>query len=228
MHSINILIIENESLVAMELSNFIQELGYNVVEYATTSAMARRFLELYDVDLILMDVNLEEKIDGIALYKSLHITTPIVYITAYVDEETICRAIATEPLGYLVKPHNEHELKALLQIAKLKIQSVDDNIETTAQAVTLGEGYSFNSDSKRLYYGDIHIKLTIKEAELLILLISSKGNIVSYERIEGALWGEEYVSNTSLRTLIYRLRCKLEHKLIETEFKLGVKLKSPI
>ncbi len=225
MHNINILIIENESLVAMELSAYIKTLGYNIVEYATTSIMARSFLELYDVDLILMDVNLEEEIDGITLYKSFQITTPIIYITAYIDEETISKAIETNPLGYLVKPHNEYELKALLQIAKLKIHPLTVDQKAPENTVSIGERYAFNNRSKKLYFGDILIKLTLKEAELLGLLITAKGAIVSYEKIEEILWGEKYVSNTAIRTLIYRLRCKLEHKLIETEFKQGIKLK---
>ena len=71
----------------------------------------------------------------------------------------------------------------------------------------------------------MQIKLTLKELQLLKLLIRLRGRIVDYLTIENEIWGSEKVSNTSIRSLVYRLRNKLEHKLIESEHNMGIRLK---
>jgi len=77
MESLNILVVENESLVALEIMQSIQEFGYMQVEYATTIDMAKDILTQNSINLILMDINLGKEIDGIDFYKSLNIDTPI-------------------------------------------------------------------------------------------------------------------------------------------------------
>ena len=224
MNELNILIVEDESLVAMELKQTIDSLGYNVVEYATNSHMAKKFLLAYDVNLILMDVNLGEEINGIELYRSLNTEVPVIYLTAYSDEKTMTDAISTNPLGYLIKPHNENELKAILKLANYKMQNNDEKLEETKKLIDIGYGYFFNADEEKLTYKKAPVKLTLKEMALLKLLIKAKGKIVKFSSIEETIWKGESVNNTSLRVLIYRLRSKLEHKLIETEFNIGIKL----
>ena len=225
MNNLNILIIEDESLVAMSLSSSIEALGYNVVEYATNSHMAKKFLEAYDVNLILMDINLGESINGIELYESLHTTIPLIYLTAYKDENTMSKAIKTNPIGYLVKPHKDDELRAMLKLALYRLQNRDTaQQEETRKFVDIGKGYLFDIEENKLLYKNKPIKLTIKETNLLKLLIDAKCKIVKFTTIEEKIWEGERVNNTSLRTLLYRLRSKLKHKLIESEFNIGLKL----
>ncbi len=224
-NNLNILIIEDESILAMSLSSSIEALGYNVVEYATNSHMARKFLEAYDVNLILMDINLGESINGIELYESLHTDIPIIYLTAYKDEDTMSKAIDTNPIGYLVKPHKDDELKAMLKLAFYKLKNRDSKEEEVVRKYfDMGKGYLFDMEEDRLLYKNRPLKLTIKEMGLLKLLIEANGRIVKFKTIEEKIWEGESVNNSSLRTLLYRLRTKLNHKLIETEFNLGLKL----
>lgn len=224
MSKLNILIVEDESLVALELKNSIEALGYNVVEYATHSHMAKNFFDSYEVDLLLMDINLSEEINGIELYKSLNTTVPVIYLTAYADENTMTEAIQTNPLGYLIKPHSIDELKAILILAKHKIEHTESEMLENQALIKIGKGYFFDTEDEVLLYKDIPVKLTLKEVGLLKLLIEANGKIVKYPVIESRLWKDELVNNTSVRTLIYRLRSKLEHKLIESEFNVGIKL----
>jgi len=217
MGSLNILVVENESLVALEIMQSIQEFGYIQVEYATTIDMAKDILTQNSINLILMDINLGKEIDGIDFYKSLNIDTPIIYLTAYKDEATISKAIATNPLGYLIKPVNSDELNVLLKLAQYKLSTQNQKIE-------LGDGYYFDKKEDRLFYNDKFIHLGAKELKLLKLLISARGNFVSYYTIEDEVWGSESISSSSLRTLIYRLRGKLNYKLIEVENSYGVKI----
>jgi len=224
MNDLNILIVEDESLVAMELSHEVTSLGYNVVDYATNSRMAKNFFEKFDINLIIMDVNLSEDSDGIDLYESFDSNVDVIYITAYKDEDTISKAILTKPVGYLVKPHNEYELQALLKMASAKINHIKVKKKLASDAVDLSQGYVFNIQKGKLFFNDIEIGLSFKELKLLKLLIKNRGKLVTYNMIEEEVWGNETVNNTSLRTLIYRLRSKLEHKLIESVFKNGIRL----
>ena len=146
MDSLNILIVEDESLVALELAKEIKALGYNVVEYATNSQMAKKFIQDYEVNLILMDINLGDDINGIELYKSFKKNIPVIYLTAYKDEATISSAISTDPLGYMVKPHKEDELNAILKLAHYKIQNqiTKKKRKPTFKTIDIGEGYIFS------------------------------------------------------------------------------------
>ncbi|MFK5938875.1 MAG: DNA-binding response regulator [Sulfurimonas sp.] len=224
MDNLNILIVEDESLVAMSLSSSIGALGYNVVEYATNSHMAKKFLEAYDVNLILMDINLNESINGIELYESLHSDIALIYLTAYKDEDTMSKAIKTNPIGYLIKPHKDDELRAMLKLALYKIQNKEEAQVESRKYIDIGKGYLFDIEENKLLYKNKPIKLTIKETNLLKLLIDAKGRTVKFTTIEEKIWEGENVNNTSLRTLLYRLRSKLKHKLIESEFNIGLKL----
>ena len=224
MQNFNILIVEDESLIALELADTISNLGYHVVEYATHPSMAQKCIVENEIDLILMDINLEAELSGIELYKSLNCEIPIVYLTAYKDEETISRAIETNPLGYLIKPHKEDELKALLKLAFYKLQPQKKETAISLEVKHLGAGYYFNFKEDKLYFNNIFLNLGDKELQLLKLLIEAKGSVVTLQMIENELWREKPVSASTMRTLIYRLRGKLEYKLIETVFNQGIKL----
>jgi len=225
MSKLNILIVEDESLVALELTNTLKLLGYNVVDYATSSQMAMKFMEIYDVNLILMDINLNEDINGIELYQNFKTEIPVIYTTAYKDDKTVSHAVSTNPLGYLIKPHNTDDLNVLLKLAEHKIETQNSELQKDNELIELGKGYFFHSKDSKLFLNNEFVKLTLKELQLLKLLIKSRGKIVNYAMIEKEVWNGEEASATSLRTLIYRLRNKMDHSLIESEFNIGIKLK---
>ena len=209
MQNFNILIVEDESLIALELADTISKIGYHVVEFATHPTMAQQCIEENEIHLILMDINLEAELSGIELYKSLKCTIPVIYLTAYKDEETISRAIETNPLGYLIKPHKEDDLKALLKLAFYKLQPKKEEIGLSSELQHLGSGYYFNFNENKLYFNNIYLNLGDKELQLLKLLIEAKGSVVTFQMIENELWREKPVSDSTMRTLIYRLRGKL-------------------
>ncbi|RLA59169.1 MAG: DNA-binding response regulator [Epsilonproteobacteria bacterium] len=225
MTDLHILIVEDESLIALELTHSIRELGHHVVGYATNAALAKSYLKKENINLILMDINLGTTQTGIALYKSLKTDIAVIYITAYKDENTILQAVETNPLAYLVKPHNEDELSALLHLAKYKLGQKSITLpRNTMQAI--GKNYFYHAEHEKLYFGDMPIKLGTKELKLLQLLICAKGSVVSFETIEFVLWEEAPPGNSSLRTLIYRLRAKLDYTLIETLSGQGIRLQT--
>lgn len=224
MNNLNVLIVEDESLVALELSHSIENYGFNVVDYVTTPTMALEIFQKEKIDLILMDINLSNEIDGIDLYKSFNTRIPIIYLTAYQDEKTISKAIETDPIGYLIKPYNENELLALLKLTTYKIHNNIIKVRSKNSLLDIGEGYLYNLQDNKLYFNDMHIKLSPKEVILLQLLIEARGEVVLFSTIENEVWKDSVPSASSIRTLIYRLRGKLQYKLITTEPHQGIKL----
>lgn len=221
MSKLNILIVENESLFALELATNIQKYGYKDVEYATTLKEAKAMFASKDFNLILMDINLADKLDGIELYKSFETDAFVIYLTAYIDEQTISRAIETQPLGYLVKPLKESELLALLKLVEQKLNPI--KLEDTK--VKLSNEYAFDFKDDTLFHNDKYVKLGSKKIQLLKLLIEARGSVVSFKTIEEELYKENPPSESTLRTLIYRLRKVLNDEMIETEPNYGIRLR---
>jgi len=107
----NVLIVEDERIVSLDLKNRITELGYNAAGIVSTGEDAILEAERLLPDIILMDIMLKGKIDGInaseVIYRKHHI--PVIFITAFSDEKTFSRAVITEPFGYLVKPFDTRD-----------------------------------------------------------------------------------------------------------------------
>jgi PAS domain S-box-containing protein len=118
----NILIVEDDFVIAKVLAESLQELGYQVAGIVSTGEEAVERSAKVHPDLVLMDIRLRGEMDGIeageVISGDLHI--PIVYLTAYSDERTVERAKITEPYGYLIKPFTDTELKTTLEMAIYK------------------------------------------------------------------------------------------------------------
>ena len=118
----NILIVEDDFVIAKVLAESLQELGYQVAGIVSTGEEAVERAAKAHPDLVLMDIRLKGEMDGIEageqISGDLHI--PLVYLTAYSDERTVERAKITEPYGYLIKPFTDTELKTTLEMAIYK------------------------------------------------------------------------------------------------------------
>jgi len=219
MHKLHVLIVEDESLLALELATTITQFGCHVEDYVTTPQKAKEVFESQNINLIFMDINLDDTLDGIDLYKSFHTDTPIIYITAYKDEATISKAIETKPLGYLTKPYSEAELSALVKLARMQ-----QGVLSPQELIYFQNNYSFHPQTEELYHTDHLITLSVKKLQLLKLLLNAKGSVVSYMQIEDELYKENPPSSSSIRTLIYRLRSTLQYADIQNELNYGIRL----
>ena len=225
MSKMKILIVEDETIVALDIKNAIKKLGYIASNVVTNHTDALQCVQDDEPDIILMDIYLENSKDGIEtaidIQKIKNI--PIIYLTAYSDDETISRAVKTSPVSYLQKPFKRDDLKSALALCFYKID-LENKKETLINYKEIGFDYYYDFETKNLYYKKLPIKLGVKENLLLNKLIEADGNIVSFKEIEHLLWQNNSVSDSSLRTIIYRLRNKLEHKLIETIPSFGIRL----
>jgi CheY-like chemotaxis protein len=113
-----ILVVEDERIIALHLRQRLTDLGYDVPNAVSTGDQALRKIQESPPDLILMDINLKGKLDGIATAAAIppEYRIPVIYLTAYSSDATLARAVATNPSGYLVKPFSERELHAMIQV----------------------------------------------------------------------------------------------------------------
>src|SRR5580704_8249261 len=113
-----ILVVEDERVIALHLRQQLTKLGYDVPNAVSTGDHALRRIEETLPDLILMDINLKGRMDGITTAAAIPpaYRIPIIYLTAYSADATLARAAATNPHGYLLKPFAERELHAMIQV----------------------------------------------------------------------------------------------------------------
>jgi len=114
-----ILIVEDESIIAEDISDSLISLGYRITGMVYSGEEAIEAAAQFRPDLVLMDVNLQGEIDGITAAAEIRsrFQIPVVYLTAYADENTLRRVNATKPFGYIVKPFEEKNLHTTIQLA---------------------------------------------------------------------------------------------------------------
>ncbi len=117
-----IFVVEDEALIAMELRDHLQELGYEVCGHAARGEAALRMIPEAAPDLILMDINLGHGMSGLEVAEHLQRESevPIVFLTAYADAALTERAAVTGSFGYLVKPYQPAALQANIEMALYK------------------------------------------------------------------------------------------------------------
>lgn len=119
-----ILIVEDEPLIAEDIADLCRLNGYAVCGTAYSAGQALALLEETKPNLVLLDINLHDQIDGtdIAIHLNKHTTTPFIYITSYSDKSTLEKAKATSPLGFIVKPFNKDQIYSTIEIAWTQIK----------------------------------------------------------------------------------------------------------
>ncbi|MEH2045392.1 GGDEF domain-containing response regulator [Nostoc sp.] len=122
MKPVNILVVEDEFIVAMDIQNRLRKFGYTVLGLADSGEEAIKKAADNSLDLVLMDIHLKGNMDGVEAAQIIHniFNIPVIYLTANADESTLNRAKVTEPFGYILKPFKEKELKFTIEITLSK------------------------------------------------------------------------------------------------------------
>ncbi|MBX5462592.1 MAG: PAS domain-containing protein [Steroidobacteraceae bacterium] len=117
-----VFVVEDEALIAMELRDRLTDLGYVVMGTASRGEQALEAIPACAPDVVLMDVRLAGTLTGIETAARLrpHLDVPIIFLSAYSDAELLREAGEVLPFGYLVKPFEERELHATIQMALYK------------------------------------------------------------------------------------------------------------
>lgn len=116
MKNLNVLIVEDEVIIAMLIRRELRKIGHNVIDLATSGEEAIQIAKDDRPDLILMDITLAGEMDGITAASEIkeNADIPIIFVTGYQDRATRERAALTKPLGYFVKPLQMDQLESLI------------------------------------------------------------------------------------------------------------------
>lgn len=131
--SVNILIVEDEPIIAADIESTLLKNDMNVIGIAYNSTQAIDKLSSQPIDLVLMDIAIRGDKDGIQIAEiiknSYHI--PVIYITSFSDKETLERAKLTMPYGYIVKPFKDKDIISTVEIALYRYSMENSSTKLT-------------------------------------------------------------------------------------------------
>ena len=182
MTNLKVGIVEDELIIAENLSNILEEIGYEVTEVASTYIEALEMIETYKPDIILLDINLKGAKDGIEVAWKVkeQYNIPFIYLTANADAGTLARAKETEPAAYLIKPFNRDDLYTAIEICfynytkqKQERKLVDNYI--VKDSIFIKEGHFFHKVKFNdiLYLESDHVYVNIHTVNKKIMVRSS-------------------------------------------------------
>lgn len=138
-----VLIVEDEGIVAKDIKNRLIRLGYDAADIVPTGEDAIRRADELRPDLVLMDIMLRGRMDGIEAAEIIRSSCniPVLYLTAYSDRGTLERAKITEPYGYILKPFDERELHITVEMAlyrhkiEMRLKEREQWLDTTLKSI---------------------------------------------------------------------------------------------
>jgi len=146
MKKARILVVEDEELVGLAIRTYLESVSYEVPAVVSSGEGAVRGVRAMEPDLVLMDIHLTGRMDGIEaagiIKDSYHV--PVIYLTSYSDSDTLEKAKLTEPFGYVLKPFDERALEASIEMALHKatlheeLRRAKERLTTVLQS--FGEG----------------------------------------------------------------------------------------
>jgi two-component system response regulator LytT len=157
-NSIKILIVDDEVLIAEFIKDVLMSLDFKLLCLVHTKEDAIKEIGVFKPDLILLDIRMENELDGIEIAKEINsnFKIPFIFITAHSDKEIIEKALNTMPSGYITKPIKKMDVYAAINLAIKKAEVVDE------QFLTFKDGYDI-------------IKLSFND----ILYVESEGNYIN-------------------------------------------------
>lgn len=114
-----ILVVEDEKIVALDLTRTLESLGYTVLPPVESGEKALEVISANSLDLVLLDVKLKGELDGIdtARYLRKRFSIPFIFLSTFSDEDTLSRAKKTEPYGYITKSSHQNDLHSMIEMA---------------------------------------------------------------------------------------------------------------
>ncbi|OFY14031.1 MAG: hypothetical protein A2X11_06205 [Bacteroidetes bacterium GWE2_42_24] len=171
---LRLLIIEDDPTSAKLMQITLNRLGYEVVGIAPNGQAAIELTKETSPDLLLMDINLPGQFDGIETARIINqkYDIPVIYVTANTEDETIKLAIATNPIGYLVKPYSREHLKTMVEMGFYKhkleneLKKNQEMLSVTLENIADGV-LMVQSNGNILFHNDATIKILNLEEENL-------------------------------------------------------------
>mgnify|MGYP003456612372 FL=1 len=227
----DVLIVEDEPILAMAMEVKLKKLGFGISAIATTPENAILHANNHHPDLALIDINLNASKSGIDvashIWKNFNI--PVIFLTSYYNDKILNQAMQAEPYAYLIKPCRNEELKAAINTTMHKHQFFFKNknlLEPSKNKIIyLSKDIKFDLIELALFIDEKLINLTKNEKKLFEILTLQVGKIVSFDTIFNFIWREDVYDLSKLRSLIYRLKNKLGFNPFENLYEEGYRIK---
>jgi len=214
-----ILLLEDELMLQSSILEYLETLGHKCLAYGD-GLDVQNDLRTTQYDLLILDINVPN-ITGIELFKDIknkNCNTPVIFISALVDIETITQAFDLGASDYIKKPFHLKELA--IRVQKIS-QQIDNN---KREHILLSPNYSYiKKDSTLLYNGELQI-LTKKQQSIIECLCKNIGTIIDFDIFREYAWGSDLVSDATIRAEISRLRKALKEDFIQNHKGVGYKV----
>ncbi|MGP1580590.1 MAG: response regulator transcription factor [Wolinella sp.] len=218
LQNVHLLIVEDDVLLQEALRHSIEQ----YVQELFICSNAREALACFEkesINLIISDIHmpLMNGIQMASIIRKRDSNVPIIFLTAYDNDENLLGALEVQSVGILKKPLQKRELIMMMSFAVNKFQS-------DFACIDLDQGFCFNAMTHELTHNGNPINLTKKEQLLLHLFLKNQGRVVSFLMIEQCLWYGESCSAEMIRSFVYKLRKKIYPELIENSQGNGYRL----
>jgi len=239
----SVIIVEDDEITALNLKLSLKKQGYNVLYSCDNISDAQVKIDIVQADIIIIDISLQGSSDGIEFAKIVKTKNiPFIFLTSYSDDDIISQAKLVEPYGYIVKPFDPNSLHATIQMAlfnyKMENKRKNDidnlkidksNLEKLVYSkkisdkplVPFGIDYKLDISNCEIFYKNKKVKLTKKENAFMRLLVSQLGLVVDFKQAIKYIWEEGGATENSVRTLVWRLRNKLDTDIIKNASGIG-------
>lgn len=221
----SILIAEDDPIALGSLANILQRYFKNVLT-ASNGYDAYEQVLSQKIDIILTDMRMpyQDGADFIKQVRDLDQNLPVIFMSAHTDSKTLLRVIPLNIIDYLIKPIQIDQVLHLCKELLKKKSEFTAQSNTTKSLYQLTSGVDVDLNNKIVSKNGEMLLLTKKEFELLSLLIKNRHSILSKTQIEYFLWDGEIVSESSVKTLIKKLRAKIGEESITTVKNIGYKV----
>lgn len=215
-----ILILEDETTLAISMQEFLESFNYEVENYKTSDKALDMIYE-NNYDLLLLDVNIHGQQNGFELLSALRkmdIDTPAIFVTSLHNIEDLNKGYHSGCCDYIKKPFDLMELKLRVeQVIKMYCFLSKEHL------ISLPSNYVYDTKKMQLSLYDKVIVLAKTETKILELLIQNRGSIVTYDVFSMKIWSD-YIDFTNIRMQISSLRKKLKANIIRNSHGVGYKI----
>jgi len=209
-----ILLLEDEYMLSRSIQTFLLNQGY-LIDCFDNGQDVLDVIGVREYDFYILDINtpLVGGLDCLEIIRKKYPMSPKIIISAYHDINYISDAYNKGCSDYLKKPFNLKELQ--IRIEHLTSLSKNTTSIEKSSILQLSQHYSFNKETNQLYYNKEVQQFTKREYALILLFVSNLGQIITDESIQSFVWDGEDVENSTIRSLINRVRKKLKEDLLE-------------
>jgi PAS domain S-box-containing protein len=176
-----ILIAEDEAVIAIELERTLVAMGHEVVGRASSGEEAVDLARCFKPDVIIMDVAMPGKMDGIAAAEAIRqkLDIPVIFLTAHAQDDVIQRAKLAEPLGYILKPFQEEQIRAAVDVAVHKSYMESQLRESEAKYRRI-----VNTAQEGIYVVDTEVRIDFVNRQLADMLGYTVADMLGHNLID--------------------------------------------